>query len=148
MAITSFINHEVEIEFKPVYPEKHPEAGKEIGITFGLKSRECDAAKAVENKYARAATTDQVVRQVKKDDLDEYQMAERLVDRMFEKMPELNAACLTSWDFNGDVLFEEDGKETKFTDENKIKLFKDRRTTWLADQIIEAIEGIGVFTKG
>ena len=147
MAITSFINYEVEIDFKPVYPSSHPNAGDEIGISFKLKSRECDAAKAIENKYARAATADQVVRQVNKEGVDDYKLAERLVDRMFEKMPEINAACIVSWDLAGDTLFDEDGSETKFTQKNKIKLLTDRRSAWLADQINAAIDGIAVFTK-
>lgn len=145
MSITSRVNYETEIEFKPVWPD----GSGEIGITFNLRSRQCEAATKIANKYTKETIRDQISGQVnasKKVNIDD--MADRAASRIIEQSPMIDAACVSGWDMNGMALFDEDGKkETAFTPENVKKLFTDHRSRWLAEQISEAISGIEVFTK-
>ena len=145
MSITSRVNYETEIEFKPVWPD----GSGEIGISLNLKSRQCEAATKVSNKYTKETIRDQISGQVnasKKVKVDD--LADRAATRIIDQSPMVDAACVSGWNLNGMALFDEDGdKATEFTPANVKKLFTDHRSRWLAEQISEAISGIEVFTK-
>ena len=147
MAITSRVNYETEIDFKPVWPDAK---GEEIGIVIKLKSRQCDAASKVAGKYTKDTIKDQIAGKVnagsKKQSQDD--LAERAAMRIIEQSPMVDAACVSGWELNGMAFFEEDEPgETEYNAKNVKKLFTDNRSRWIAEQISEAINGIENFTK-
>lgn len=145
MSITSHVNYETEIEFEPTWPN----SDEKVGIKFWLKSRQCDAAVAVSQGHAKATIKDQILAQSGgKKDGGADDMAERAATRIVEQSPKVDAACVSKWDLGGLALFDEDGdKETEWTPENVLKVFTDRRASWIASQVSEAINGIETFTK-
>lgn len=145
MAITSRVNYESEIEFRPVWPD----GSGEVGITINLRSRQCEAASKIASKYTKDTIRDQITNKVnagKKTDPDD--LADRAASRIMDQSPMIDAACVSGWDLGGMAFFEEDEPgETEYTPKNVRKLFTDNRSRWLAEQISEALNGIEVFTK-
>lgn len=145
MSITSYVNYETEIEFEPTWPN----SDEKVGVKFWLKSRQCNAAVEVSQGHTKAVIKDQILAQAGgKKDGGADDLAERAATRIVSQSPKVDAACVSKWDLGGLALFDEDGeKETEFTPENVLKVFTDRRSSWIAAQLSEAINGIETFTK-
>lgn len=150
MSITSFVNYETVVEFEPTWPN----SDEKVGVKFSLKSRQCDAAVALSQGHTKATIKDQILAQSGgKKDGGAADMAERAANRIVEQSPKIDAACVDGWELNGLALFDEDEKEnggsgvTEFTPENVLKVFTDRRASWIASQLSAAISDIETFTK-
>lgn len=128
MALAGKVNYEITA------PVKILAEGEDTGVVFNVKSIKCKAARELLQRMQRDKMQAAIA---------EEEAEDAVANIDIDDMPSLYAACVDSWEWNGENFKEGDPVDPDFSKEYCEQIFRDDEGYFIYEQVIEKVTKLG-----